>query len=604
MAACALIVAWHFSFAIAIPTTNVRAGRGVRTCGASRPHIMPKPGLQTTYIVDGFRPIVSNTLMTMKTSAQLLLLLLGAVALPVSFASAVPKGAKKLPNSSLSKATGYWCGKISNKWIPGKKLSGGYFYSHAAERKNLLEQAQKASGKRKKKLTKQATQLKSFITSRGPTCADLSKSPLRFNLATASGVALQPSTSSAGLSALGKTSNLKRVDEDGSLSELLTSGDATFDRILVAPGNRLFVVFKTKTNISDTADSSSGCWVAEVNRATGVPTCVEDQFSPSWFAGDVSYHNPSIQFDQDGNPYYFGQYSTCCGPTGVNHQVLRKVVNAQKIDVVDVQSTANYSEVFKDFLVLQDGTVFYTGHVSGTLGYVRRLTPAGNSSDLWDFEANYITQFADGNIYIGRNVNFHAVQRYILSTSSVDPQHWISYALPGDANPPHQNAYPYCDGNTTDAFCQLYGSSIHGYVTTDSGKSLVSAGQSTTNVETSLGSLTQLHPTLAHPTTIVKRVFHMQKYGNKIILMGVDAGGKNVMTLYDTDDNSELAMITAQDDIEVYHAEHSSTGNTIIFDGQRKSDGKYVTGAFDLDTAKLSVKVIGNAALLDLAAFR
>jgi peptide subunit release factor 1 (eRF1) len=96
----------------------------------------------------------------------------------------------------------------------------------------------------------------------------------------------------------------------------------------------------------------------------------------------------------------------------------------------------------------------------------------------------------------------------------------------------------------------------------------------------------------------------MQKYGNKIILMGVDAGGKNVMTLYDTDDNSELAMITAQDDIEVYHAEHSSTGNTIIFDGQRKSDGKYVTGAFDLDTAKLSVKVIGNAALLDLAAFR
>ena len=540
----------------------------------------------------------------MKSPIRLLVFSLAVASLPISIASAAPKGAKKLPSSSLIQATGYWCGKISNKWIPGKLLSGSYFYSHAAERTNVLAQAANASASKKKSLTKQATQLKNLITQRTPACVDLAKKPLRFSLSSASGVALKPSAGGSGASVQDVSSNLQKVNEDGSLSNVLTSGDATFDRILVAPGNRLFVVFKTKTNISDTADATNGCWVAEINRSTGVPTCIEDQFSPSWFPGDVSYHNPSIQFDQDGNPYYFGQYNAGSGGGGINHQVLRKVVNGTKTDVVDILSTATNFEIFKDFLILPDGTAFYTGHVSGTLGYVRRVTPAGSSTELWAFESNYITQFADENIYIGRSVYFHAVQRYILSTDTVDPQNWISYALPEEETQPHQNAYPYCVDPSIDAFCGHNGAYIRGYVTTDSGKSFVSAGQHTTNVSTSLGSFTQFYPTLEHPTTIVKKLWHMQKYGNKIILMGVDASDKNIMTLYDTDDNSELVLITATDDIEVFHAQHSSTGNTIIFDGHRKSDNKYVTGAFDLDTATLSVNVLGTTALSDLAAFQ
>lgn len=509
-----------------------------------------------------------------------------------------------LPSSSLIQGSGYWCGKISNKWIPGKLLSGSYFYSHAAERTNILAQAAKASASKKKSLTKQAAQLKTYITQRAPVCVNMAKKPLRFSLSSASGVALKPSAGGSGASVQDTSSNLQKVNADGTLSNVLTSGDATFERILMAPGNRLFVVFKAKTNISDTAESTNGCWVAEINRSTGVPTCIEDQFSPSWFPGDVSYHNPSIQFDQDGNPYYFGQYNTGSGPSGINHQVLRKVVNGTKTDVVDLQTTASNFEIFKDFLILPDGTAFYTGHVSGTLGYVRRVTPSGSSTELWAFESNYITQFADQNIYIGRNVFFTAVQRYILSTDSVDPQNWISYALPEEESQPHQNAYPYCVDPSIDAFCDHNGAYIRGYVTTDSGKSFVSAGQHTTNVSTSLGGFTQFYPTLEHPTTIVKKLWHMQKYGNKIILMGADASDKNIMTLYDTDDNSELGLITAQDDIEVFHAQHSSTGNTIIFDGHRKSDNKYVTGAFDLDTATLSVNVLGTTALSDLAAFQ
>jgi len=63
-------------------------------------------------------------------------------------------------------------------------------------------------------------------------------------------------------------------------------------------------------------------------------------------------------------------------------------------------------------------------------------------------------------------------------------------------------------------------------------------------------------------------------------------------------------LISATDNIEVFNAQHSSTGNTIIFHGLRKSDSKYVTGAFDLDTANLSVNVLGTTALSDLAAFQ
>lgn len=541
----------------------------------------------------------------MRSPIRVAILSLALLLLPISVASAAPKGAKKLAARDLIQGSGYWCGKISNKWIPGKLLSGGYFYSHAAERTNILAQAANASASKKKSLTQQAAQLKTFITQRTPVCVNLAKKPLRFSLSTASGVALKASAGGSGASIQDVSSNLQKVNEDGSLSNVLTSGDATFDRILVAPGNRLFVVFKTKTNISDTADSSNGCWVAEVNRATGVPTCVESDFKPSWIFGDLAYHNPSIQFDQDGNPHYYGMHTIGTGPSAKIHALLRKRVGDQKIDIVDIEQNGMMSALISDFLVIPDGTVFYTGVDNNTLElFTRRVTPAGNAKLLWPYQMPYMVQLPDENIYFGRNAYLNAIVRYILASDSVDPRFWVAYATPEDVDQPYQNSYPYCVDPSIDAFCGHNGAYIRGYVTTDSGKSFISAGQHTTNFETSLGSFTQIYPILAHPTTIVKKVFHMQKYGNKIILMGLDASNKNVMTLYDTDDNSELGLITAQDDIEVFRAQHSSTGNTIIFDGQRKSDNKYVTGAFDLDTAALSVNVLGNTALSDLAAFQ
>jgi hypothetical protein len=63
--------------------------------------------------------------------------LLAAIGPSLAF-SAPPKGAVKLPNSKLVKKGGFLCGNIrGGNWVPGRRISGGYFYSYEAERTNL-----------------------------------------------------------------------------------------------------------------------------------------------------------------------------------------------------------------------------------------------------------------------------------------------------------------------------------------------------------------------------------------------------------------------------------------------------------------------------------
>ena len=94
-----------------------------------------------------------------------------------SCAYAAPTGAVKLPAALKLSIGPVSCGYIKGHWIPGRKLSGGYFYSRTAERANLLAQAKKAKGKKRKSLQKKAKALLVKRVAETPICTGGTSTP-------------------------------------------------------------------------------------------------------------------------------------------------------------------------------------------------------------------------------------------------------------------------------------------------------------------------------------------------------------------------------------------------------------------------------------------
>lgn len=108
------------------------------------------------------------------TFSVLISALVGA---PRTSLAATPKGAVKLPSIYLFKNGSFYCGYIKGSWLAGRKLTGNYFYSRLAERKNVLASAKKASGAKKKSLNKKAKSLLTKHTSESPLCLSAAYTP-------------------------------------------------------------------------------------------------------------------------------------------------------------------------------------------------------------------------------------------------------------------------------------------------------------------------------------------------------------------------------------------------------------------------------------------
>ena len=65
------------------------------------------------------------------------------------------------------------------------------------------------------------------------------------------------------------------------------------------------------------------------------------------------------------------------------------------------------------------------------------------------------------------------------------------------------------------------------------------------------GVLMKYYPALERPTTLVKKVSTSQGILNSIVLAGLDASDKNIMTIFDTSDDSEIQLIPPANEIEV-----------------------------------------------------
>ena len=115
--------------------------------------------------------------------------------------------------------------------------------------------------------------------------------------------------------------------------------------------------------------------------------------------------------------------------------------------------------------------------------------------------------------------------------------------------------------------------------------------------------LDQYYPVVAHPPSAVTKVAVFGRILSNIILAGLNSSNKNVMTLFNTSDDSEIQLIGPDNEIEVYHVNYVTADNKIMFDGLRFSDNKYVLGQIDLSSMQVTVSQIGSTKLEDFQTF-
>ena len=549
----------------------------------------------------------------MRTTFTITLAILALIT-AVTPAIAAPKGAVELSSDKLFQSSSFYCGYINNKWIPGRALTTTLFYSHAAERKNVLAQYKTAQGRKKLSLQKKAKTLQTQIKARSETCqsgpgngggggtATPTSTPgtgtqaLSFNLADTVGLALgDPSVNSfdlggASTRANGNGSNMRKVKGDGQMEEVVNSGSASISKFLIAPNNKIYVVFSQKTNLSDTSRQSDpdGCLLAEIDKASGTPKCIDNQLNSITWQDKTK--NKSIQFDSSGAIYYAGSNSA-------GQSVLRKNAAGQTSDLINDNIQLN------DFHVMPDGRVIITGYTTSTNAqWIRRVSAQGGLTNLYTSTiAQFIRTFPDGNVYIGTWGNSsYGVVRYLANSDAVDPQVYIIGGGINGINNPLLDATSFCDNgqySTYQGFCGFYGSLVKGLHRTTSGKMFAIAGYG------DLGELMQYYPSLSRPNTSIQKVSVFQGVIDNLVLAGLNSQNKYVMTLFNTTDSSELSLIGPNDEIEVYHINYVAAENKIMFDGLRFVDNKYVLGQYDLNSMALSSSQTGSTKLVDFQTF-
>ena len=80
----------------------------------------------------------------------------------------------------------------------------------------------------------------------------------------------------------------------------------------------------------------------------------------------------------------------------------------------------------------------------------------------------------------------------------------------------------------------------------------------------------------------------MEGVGNQIVLSGSNAYGREVTSLFNTADGSEVVLLDADQGIEVQFLRHLASQNTVLFHGLRESDSEYVLGEIDLATGAVT----------------
>jgi hypothetical protein len=409
---------------------------------------------------------------------------------------------------------------------------------------------------------------------------------LKFNIKNAVGLALKSSVSSAAVRKNATGSNLQTVDSAGNTSDAVSSGSASIAKFLIAPNDKLFVLFNDKTAVGATT-----CLLAEVNKTTGDPACIESELISITWPSEANGSNP-IQFSTDGAMYYMGQGGVAPNDSGV----LRRYSDGKTTSLV----TNNV--LLSKFLVLNSGDVLLEGSTKGTgATWLRKVSVTGElSTILTPFSSYLMLGTSDGNVLLHSYFNGSwGYKRYITNESRIESDFWI-VSQAGGSPTSRFNLRDVClEGQLfkDDAFCS--GAGITRLVIrTLSQKILLLQTYNGKN-----SSITQVNPTFMGLTSEVKSVGVAQSVLDYIILSGTNGSSKNVTTLYNSSTDTEQVLIPATTEIEVYHLNYVASTNKIMFDGLRFSDNKYVIGQVDLNTRTVTASQTGSSKLLDFQTF-
>ena len=408
------------------------------------------------------------------------------------------------------------------------------------------------------------------------------KDTLKFNIKNAVGLTLKNSVSGTSVRKATAGSNLQAVDSAGNTTDAVTSGSAAISRFMIAPNDKLYVVFSFNTIIG-----TRSCILAEVAKSTGEPMCIEsDLASISWPDGSTSFVFEPIQFDDSGAIYYSGTDSA-------GKAVLRRYRDGASTSLI----SDNVSSL--RFSTLPDGRVIIGGStMSSNNSWTRLVTLTGGLQSLVAGSfPQFMSTFPDGNVYMGFwNNDEMGVKRFLSSLGTMDSTYWIS----GNTNGIPRNSFYDVDANrsTSERITALegnYGTWIRQLVSTSDKKVYAITGQ--------IPTLVQYYPQVTKPSTAVTSVNVMQRVLSYIILSGTNADGQNVTTIYNSATNSEEMLIPSSNEIEIYRLNYVASSNKIMFDGLRFSDNKYVLGQIDMATGQVTASQTGSSKLIDFQTF-
>ncbi len=368
-----------------------------------------------------------------------------------------------------------------------------------------------------------------FVSNVDPAADVTPATTLQFDLSGAVGLALKSSVSSASVrkSALG--SNLVVVLESGLTREALSVGTASINKFIIAPNNRLYVLFNSATNFG-----SSTCILAQVNRATGKAVCLESQN----LSVDLTTKN-SIQFDSSGNIYYAGTRNWA--------KVLRRFSNGVAVDYI------NQYQSFDKWLVLPNGDVILGGSTAANgLSWTRRISVAGAVTPVSASSTRWLMFFPDGNAYFESD---GCIKRYLTSGQLLDPTPW-SGCVSGAYN--------------REGVLAMF---LNSFWITANAQVLAQY----TNT-----SLYYLYPTIKKANQPLQRITYGIQALTSMVLVGTNATGTNQMVLFDSTNNSSSLLADGSNEIEFYRVQLNLAQNRVYFDGLRFADNKYVIGYLDL----------------------
>lgn len=405
---------------------------------------------------------------------------------------------------------------------------------------------------------------------------------LKFNFARAVGVAVpevrkKTSAGSTGkfVRAASKDGELLAVLPDGSTRNAVVKGQlGVILGVVAGPDGRLYVVL-----------DDGGCSLLRVDPVTDKSVCLdEDADIIGQVPSDFSV-NPPVQFDGQGAVYY--QTATSSGT-----QLIRNA-KGEKTNLI------NDNIWIENWLVYKDGSVFLGGSTkSSGAQWFRRVLPTGGIQNLASgSRPTTFAEFPDGNIYFGSwGASDVGIRRVMTPTMSVDPVWWLSGSL-NAFNPPRTfDIATFCQPVNAgmQGFCSNFGVAVDGYYKTANGEVYgLPSGQGS--------ALMKYFPTVEKASTTVLAEVGESIPGG-VALAGLTADSSNVIVKYQTDSGTQTTLVGADQNIEVYHLSYVSISNSLMFDGLRFADGRYVVGSVDLDTGTTSVKP--SEKLVALEAFK